>query len=105
MGEKRTTDAQNDYEKYRSHVYDRLRRVIALSRIVMRDVNIAVSEHSMLFNPDGVADLLNAGANVVKMFSGPLWTRQFNLVGSEERIHAVLRRDAAAVLGGRCAEA
>ena len=72
MGEKRTTDAQNDYEKYRSHVYDRLRRVIALSRIVMRDVNIAVSEHSMLFNPDGVADLLNAGANVVKMFSGPL---------------------------------
>ncbi|KAK8823107.1 hypothetical protein WA538_002257 [Blastocystis sp. DL] len=73
----------NDYEKYRSHVYDRLRRVIALSRIVMRDVNIAVSEHSMLFNPDGVADLLNAGANVVKMFSGPLWTRQFNLYFDE----------------------
>ena len=64
--------------------------MIALSRIVMRDVNIAVSEHSMLFNPDGVSDLLNAGANVVKMFSGPLWTRQFNLVDTDEWTHVVL---------------
>ena len=56
----------------------------------MPDVNIAVSEHSMLFNPDGVSDLLNVGANVVKMFSGPLWTRQFNLVETDEWTHVVL---------------
>ena len=34
----------------------------------------------MLLQPEAVSDLLNAGANVIKMFSGPLWTRQFNLV-------------------------
>ena len=64
--------------------------MIALSRLVMRDVNIAVSEHNMLFDPDGVSDLLNAGANVVKMFSGPLWTRQFNLVEVTGLPHTVL---------------
>ena len=76
-------NSQNDYPKYLDHCYDRLRRVIALSRIVMRNVNITTSEHHMLMQPEAVSDLLNSGANVIKMFSGPLWTRQFNLVGME----------------------
>ena len=46
----------------------------------MRNVNITTSEHHMLMQPEAVSDLLNSGANVIKMFSGPLWTRQFNLV-------------------------
>ncbi|KNB42157.1 hypothetical protein JH06_4264 [Blastocystis sp. subtype 4] len=73
----------NDYPKYLDHCYDRLRRVIALSRIVMRNVNITTSEHHMLMQPEAVSDLLNSGANVIKMFSGPLWTRQFNLYFDE----------------------
>lgn len=58
--------------------------MMALTRLVMRDVNITTSEHFLLLQPNGVADLLNAGANVLKMFSGPLWTRQFNLVSDND---------------------
>lgn len=52
----------------------------ALCRIVMKDVAITTSEHHLLLHQNGLQEMLNAGANVVKMFSGPLWTRLFNLV-------------------------
>ena len=55
--------------------------MVALSRLVLRDVNITTSEHHLLLYKEGLQEMLNAGANVVKMFSGPLWTRMFNLVG------------------------
>ena len=47
----------------------------------MKDVAITTSEHHLLLHQNGLQEMLNAGANVVKMFSGPLWTRLFNLVG------------------------
>ena len=54
--------------------------MIALSRILMPDVSITTSEHHLLVHQNGLQEILNSGANVVKMFSGPLWTRKFNLV-------------------------
>ena len=55
----------------------------ALCRILMKDVAITTSEHHLLLHQKGLQEMLNAGANVVKMFSGPLWTRLFNLYFDE----------------------
>lgn len=54
--------------------------MIALSRILLPSVSITTSELHLLLQKQGMQQILNAGANVVKMFSGPRWTRQFNLV-------------------------
>lgn len=54
--------------------------MVALSRLVMPEISITTSEHHLLLHSNGLQDMLNSGANVVKMFSGPLWTRLFNLV-------------------------
>ena len=64
-----------------------MKRMIALSRIVMPSVSITTSELHLLLHTDGMQEILNAGANVVKMFSGPRWTRQFNLVPMSPRSH------------------
>lgn len=72
---------QMGYQAYLERSYTKLRRMIALSRLVMEDVCITTSEHHLLLKSNGLQEMLNAGANVVKMFSGPLWTRLFNLVG------------------------
>ena len=71
---------QEGYQAYLERSYTKLRRMIALSRLVMEDVSITTSEHHLLLHANGLQEMLNSGANVVKMFSGPRWTRIFNLV-------------------------
>ena len=73
----------NHYREYLENAYQKLRRMIALSRILMPDVSITTSEHHLLVHQNGLQEILNSGANVVKMFSGPLWTRKFNLYFDE----------------------
>lgn len=75
--------------------------MIALSRILMPLVSITSSELHLLLRSNGMQEILNAGANVVKMFSGPQWTRQFNLVANDVQCDdVVLRRDAAGLPRG-----
>ena len=79
------SDTKNDYFGHLEKSFQQLKRMTALSRLVLRDVNITASEHQLLLHANGLQEMLNAGANVVKMYSGPLWTRMFNLVGERRR--------------------
>ncbi|KAK8828718.1 hypothetical protein WA577_000199 [Blastocystis sp. JDR] len=76
-------ETHNDYFGYLEKSFQQLKRMTALSRLVLRDVNITASEHQLLLHANGLQEMLNAGANVVKMYSGPLWTRMFNLYFDE----------------------
>lgn len=56
------SDTKNDYFGYLEKSFQQLKRMTALSRLVLRDVNITASEHQLLLHANGLQEMLNAGA-------------------------------------------